>query len=439
LRSLLLRLGLFQPVFQVNPLWAMVLRLLCVVCFAAGFFIFADFIPWRRFVRFAIVVVGVLAGYRLLFPPPTYIYLIPGRGLGENSKDAPRELIARRVFVVEQSGTDVLYDVEITLHDDHATDQTAKDHIEQIPEIDPHDLHLKNAQPKHFWFAPSTPWNESYTITILSRENSWIEKILVRGFAAPNTQTKATATHGDSPLSPDLGKVEFAIRLTEVGKPDPLFTCQDKHLAGTDTPAPCSFHTSDIPSFEAGLDPKPFVLGFPTGIIDMTPNLPAASFASHPETEPDNRRLTEWQRQQIKTTLDRYPHQKVLILVAGGPNTWRYAHDFRDVFRQATWKVKGPVTAPHTDQVVTDVQISTWGGDFNHARSKITEIRDAFRDAGIKGADGFVCDPSVGPDAIVLWVGTKSPNDYQAYIGGKFPSHPGITSPDLKKLLADFH
>jgi hypothetical protein len=86
-------LGLIPAVFTVSPFYTTILRLLCIVCIAAGFFIFAYFIPWRRFVRVAIIVFGFLAGYRVLFPPPTYIYLFPGRGLGENSTEAPREMI----------------------------------------------------------------------------------------------------------------------------------------------------------------------------------------------------------------------------------------------------------------------------------------------------------------------------------------------------------
>jgi hypothetical protein len=72
-----------------------------------------------------IVGLGSLAGavaipaYEGLFTPATYAYLLPGRGLGQNSARAPREFVLRRVFVLEQVGPKILHNVKVILHDNH--------------------------------------------------------------------------------------------------------------------------------------------------------------------------------------------------------------------------------------------------------------------------------------------------------------------------------
>src|SRR5579864_7302774 len=66
--------------------------------------------------------VGAFAipAYRYLFTPSTYVYLYPGRGLGERSVLNPNDLTGRRVFVLEQVGPAVLTNVEVILHDNRA-------------------------------------------------------------------------------------------------------------------------------------------------------------------------------------------------------------------------------------------------------------------------------------------------------------------------------
>jgi hypothetical protein len=61
------------------------------------------------------------------FAPSTYVYLMPGRGLAENSALSPKDMIPYRLFVVKEGGTPrVLNNVTVTLRDNHDESQ-AKD------------------------------------------------------------------------------------------------------------------------------------------------------------------------------------------------------------------------------------------------------------------------------------------------------------------------
>ena len=396
-----------------------------------------------------IVGLGSLAGavaipaYEWLFTPATYAYLLPGRGLGQNSAPAPREFVLRRVFVLEQVGPKILHNVKVILRDNHAKDQAQAHHIENYPQVDPRESGLKNVQPKHFWFKPSTPWDEDYTVTISSGEKLFLERILVRGFVPPPgtpinppPPPEVKAQTGDAPLSPEMGKVEFAIRVTTSGSDTALFTCQDQDLIGqpdwrNDPVQPCLQHGTGIQGFEAGLDPRPFVLTLPGGMIDMTPSLPPI-VSSRPETEADTRRLSEWQKAQLQSTLERYPDHNVLILFVGDPNTRRYAQDFVDVFQASKWKAKGPIqlAVTSTQSPITDVQVSTWKSDFGHERQIALDIGNAFKNTGIKGGDRLVCNLDRS-DVLVVLVGVKSPEENPSY-------HPPYSLPEIDQQLANF-
>jgi len=362
-----------------------------------------------------------IPAYRYFFTPLTYIYLYPGRGLRERSALNPHDFTARRVFVLEQVGPAVLTNVEVILHDNRAQGQATSDHTEHYPEVDPGESDSQTAQPKHFWLAPSTPWDEDYTITFRAGEKSFVERIIVRGVSPPPTPgasinpppaPKVTPRQGDGPLEPEMGTVEFAIRLTTADSNKAIFTCQDRHLQhlpswSTDSHEPCSKHSQQIPSFEARLDPKPFVLVFPSGMIDMTPNI-KEELPSHPETEPSVRNLSGWQKARMMEQLEKFQGQKILILVAGDSETWKYAKDFRKVFQEAHWKVKGPMAGPKTSCTPMDADLWTWKDDFNNERPHTLAVRKALEAAGVKGGHVNKC-VLASKDALVLWIGVKSP------------------------------
>ena len=67
---------------------------------------------------------------------------------------------------------------------------------------------------------------------------------------------------------------------------------------------------------------------------------------------------------------------------------------------------------------------------YRHERREILDVRDAFKNAGIKGAAEFVCDANITSDAIVLWAGVRSLDEMGTF------SQPPITSLEITKLLA---
>ncbi len=420
------------------------------IAFPIGIFLSHTVIKGLHWPRGIIILFAVVIGcglwlFSALLNPTTYIYLLPGRGLGANTIQAPRESILRRVFIVEQKGRGVLHNVEVILHDNTQKDQTSIDHVETYDEVDCSKSELKDVQPKHFWFKPSTPWNEDYTITIKSRESVLFERILVKGIALaassnaqinPPSPPKVNAQHGDAPLPVEMGKVEFAIRVT-TSEGNTVFTCQDPSLIGhaewqNDQIQPCLHHNADLPSFEAGLDPKPFVLLFPSGMFDMTPPL-SPNVSSHPETRTDTRRLSEWQRSQLRQTLNLYPKQNVLIVFVGGVSTRRYAQDFADVFHVSKWNVEGPIslTIKSSQETISDVQLITWEGDFSHPREMLVNILDTFKRAGMKGRDRFICSLK-RRDVLVLLVGNKSPDEENPL------DHPPYSLSEIDNLVEHF-
>jgi hypothetical protein len=260
------------------------------------------------------------------------------------------------------------------------------------------------------------------------------------------------------------------VRIVEVGEDKPLFTCQDRDLEGQpdwifDRPEPCLFHISDIPSFEANLEPKPFVLGFCTGAIDMTPHpygdngertahmptcpgTPMIAFmdyyrsASPKRTNPptllsspetDTRRLTDWQVAMLTPTLVKYHYHKVLILAAGGPSTWQYARSFGQLFRSKRWDVKGPIKAPPTrnNTIAIDVQMSVSRDEYGKTNPLTSDLRNALINAQVKGGDRVLTDPNVPVQVVVLWVGVKSPDSVNP------DNYPGVTSPALRQVVHD--
>jgi hypothetical protein len=114
--------------------------LILFVAFCLGGHLIWTATSWHAFNKISamsyLFVVYLMVIRPLIFPVPTFVYLLPGRGLGENTRDAPREMVARRVFYLEQQGPEILRHVTINLHDNNpATDQTAEDHTEQYLEM----------------------------------------------------------------------------------------------------------------------------------------------------------------------------------------------------------------------------------------------------------------------------------------------------------------
>jgi hypothetical protein len=405
----------------------------------------ARFMLWGGIVIAALAVVVPLC--RWIFTPITYIYLFPGRGLGEASAQAPHDFTMRRVFLLERSGPEILQNVEVTLRDYKAQGQVTTDHVETYAEVGPDSSNSGASQPKHFWFAPSKPWDEDYTVTLKSGERVFIERIVVIGISPsptpwtpinPPPAPKVTPSLLGVPLGPEMGRVALAIRVNVYGGDSPIFTCRDADLQklpewAHDTFQPCSEHVAETTSLEFFLDPKPFVLAFPGGIVDMTP--PAVpQLSSHPETEPSNRELSGWQKEQMVKILEKFPGQKVLLLATGDDATRRYAKDFRDVFQKSHWVVKGPIVAPKTDCTAVDVTLQVWKDDLGNPRPYVLATEGALKAANVKGGHHYEC-VLASSKWLVLRVGVKSPDELN---DNDTPACPPRSSPEIDALVARF-
>jgi hypothetical protein len=196
-------------------------------------------------------------GYHILFPPVTYIYLIPGRGLGENTALSPKDMIPYRLFVVKEGGPQiVIHNVTVTLRDETDPTQANNERIEHFGEIDPGPL-PEGAQPPHFWNRPLKPWDADYKIAFTSLEAASTERIRIGC---------SDASH----------EVFLAIRILS-GNGKPMLSCRDQPFAHlpewkSDDERSCSALVPPPPQFEATLYPRPYVLSLPSSLIDMSPN-----------------------------------------------------------------------------------------------------------------------------------------------------------------------
>lgn len=395
-----------------------------------------------------VVAIGCLIGafavpvYEIFFTPVTFVYLILGRSLGENSAAAPREMITRRVFVLQQEGPGVLHNVQIELYDNHARGTATADHFENYPEIDPGQSDVNRGEPIHFWFHPSTPWDEDYTVAISAREASFSERIRVKGFLPPGAAEapgspptlKVTPGAVGQRLPPGMGKVALAISVTQDNSNSPLFACEDAELQNlppwlVDRSHLCRGLPNGTSAF---LDPQPFTLWYPSGMTDMTPALPPL-LSTHPEDEPSTRTLTNWQKEQMTKQLRNFPGQKILILVSGDTEAWRYAEGFRSALLRSKWVVKGPIPGPTTNCTPADVSLWSWKRDPVTPRPVAEAVKNALVNAGVKGAANWWCILNT-QNALVLWVGAKTPDE----IKDDAPTCPQQPSPAVDKLASSF-
>jgi len=125
---------------------------------------------WKRIVKLVIIVVAVALlayfdyGWIKYAITPTYIYLVPTSELIDGE---------RRAFFVERSGPRTLQNVEVALLDQ----KSGRVHVEKYSQIDP--VQQNNLNPRYFWFTPSSPWDEAYTVTITSSQNPKVTQHLI--------------------------------------------------------------------------------------------------------------------------------------------------------------------------------------------------------------------------------------------------------------------
>lgn len=140
------------------------------------------------------------------------------------------------------------------------------------------------------------------------------------------------------------------------------------------------------------------------------------------------RRLSDWQKVKLVSSLSRYENQKAVIIASAGSDTQAYAGDLGKVLKSAGWRVRGPLPAPPSAPVV-DVQVSVARKYFaEHPPESYLTLRGTLQFVGIRCRDRLIIDPAVPDDVALIWVGGE----------GNFPPSnlppiavQGITIPDF--------
>jgi hypothetical protein len=305
---------------------------------------------------------------------PSFILMMPGEELVD---------CERRAFVVKHRGARVLPNPDIVLLDNGAKNGLAK----QYPEVTPGAPDLGN--PKYLWWNPANPWREDYTFTITSGEQRAIQRLFV-------TSAK--------------GKLQRATEISVNGKM--VFACRDSLLPFSYTLAsgaqPCD--ALDIPQeITNNLEPSHFSVQKPDGsIVVQTMRKPSPKPGVEGQSE--SRHLWEYQKIQMVRGLSYYRGAKITLLASGaGTDTWKYAEELGDVLRRAKWSVAGPTKLSDEYDGLLDIQLSS--DNVTPPRQEATALLDALVAAGIKHRSNYVLDAAVAPGMIVLWVGSRSPDE----------------------------
>jgi hypothetical protein len=255
---------------------------------------------WHKFSRLAVV--GAATVVFLYFAAtsistamePTYLYVVPTHNLIDAE---------RRAFFVEQVGPRPLTNIEVTLRDN----RSGSIQRQEYSEIDPGPQNP--LAPRYFWFTPSTPWDEDYTVTITSAKKSKVtQRLVVR-----STQHV----------------IQFAADVRLDGRSAPLRECRDSllpesyELARTSA-EPCDRWMALSPEVEDKLQPAPYNVELPDG--SLTPKrFRVPTPQSESESQSDTRQLSEWQRGKIISEVVQYRGKRILIMASSGRNTWSYA------------------------------------------------------------------------------------------------------------------
>jgi hypothetical protein len=301
----------------------------------------------------------------------TYIYLVPTSELAE---------CQRRAFFVKIRGPKTLYNVEITLRDD----KSGNTYSQTYSEIDPG---LRSAD-THFWFTPSSRWDESYTATVATRDSHSYQKLIIRG-----TQKK----------------IAFATEVTTDEEKRPILKCRDALLPVGYTLATAEQRScSELMKLPEDIQNTLDVYNYqrPDGAVAIRKQKVLPS-PSELDEQSEDRHVTEYQQQIMGPTIDRYAQSRLLIYWAGGPKTKAYAQELRNLFK-SKWQVGDPQFVPIGDERIIDLQITV---GTKTSPKKVNDVLAGFELAGIKHRRLHGLDPDISGDVMALWVGPKSPKD----------------------------
>jgi hypothetical protein len=133
--------------------------------------------------------------------------------------------------------------------------------------------------------------------------------------------------------------------------------------------------------------------------------------ASDLDIQSDDRHLTEYQQEIIRSKLSKYRGTRLKILYAGGPKSLAYATEFRDLFLSLGWVVSGPRFVPAGDEGIIDTQVSVSDHYWNLPYPAVGDFMDSL--ASVKHRRRYVFDKAVSANVIVLWVGPRSPDNFR--------------------------
>ncbi len=243
--------------------------------------------------------------------------------------------------------------------------------------------------PKYFWWKPSKPWDESYTVTINAKGLTETQLLTVR--------------------STDQ-KIQYATDVLVKGRT--VLQCRDKLLSNLYKTALGASDSCDrlmvLPDgFVMNFSPEPFNVEHPDGSLTMLKDR-VIQPPDEPRSSKDYRHLDEFQREQLHIAIEAYPGKKILILFSKGKEPRAYAEEFVEVFRLAHWRVEAPKPAPKEDNFYIDVAVSTDNQLPTNPWSQA--LITGFEKAGVKHAKSITEDGHIPRDWVVLWVGYKSPD-----------------------------
>ncbi len=306
---------------------------------------------------------------------PSFILLMPGQDLVD---------CERRAFVVTHKGARALQNAEIALLDRDAKQGNVTQYAEIPPGApDP-------ANPKYIWWNPANPWREDYTFTITSGDEKITQRLIV---------TSAR------------GKLQRATEVSVGGKL--VFECRDfnmpsSYTLASDSPEVCS--SLDIPEeITRKMVSSAFNIQRPDGSLVMQ-QLRKLSPKPGVEGQSETRHIWEYQRIHMIRGLSKYSGTRISLLASSsGDDTWRFAEELGDVLRQAKWDVAGPRKLPPSYDGLLDVQLSS--DNVTIERAERTALLEVLTGVGIKHRSRYVLDAEVPRDTILLWVGSRSPED----------------------------
>jgi hypothetical protein len=307
---------------------------------------------------------------------PSFIFLVP-----------TEELVncERRAFVVKHIGKKVLTNVDVTLLDN----DTNRGEVTKYPEIAPGAP--DPMAPKYIWWSPSHPWIEDYTITAVSGDMRISQRLIVR-----STQ-KTLQLASEVSIN---GKLEFSCR-------DPLLP--SSYTVALDARESCKSKMSVSQETKKMMELGSSNYQLPNGDYRIN-TLRTLSAPPGVEGQSEDRHIWEYQRVWMAEDLSKYPGTKVLLLASGtGAYTWKYAEDLRSTLRLAQWSVDGPQKLPAAYDGLLDIQVSR--NNMIAPRPELQALMNALTRAGVKHRTRPVSDPDIGHDMIVVFIGSKSPDD----------------------------